>query len=176
MVSALGLMTSEQKGCFRSTGTFFLHNLEKLKLVDFISNSTSNLHILLILSAQNHLQKFKIFQNHQLQLSMRTENVPVESNLYSPLISRFLLNVCVCVCTRVCVCVCRWDEGSEESVEQEGNQVTDAKKRTIGNSSMKTALIFFLYLPALNNSIHFTSINTIVILLSSPFPPSITCS
>lgn len=98
MVSSLGLMTSEQKGCFRSTGTFFLHNLEKLKLVDFISNSTSNLHILLILSAQNHLQEFKIFQNHQLQLSMRTENVPVESNLYSPLISRFLLNACVCVC------------------------------------------------------------------------------
>ena len=84
--------------------------------------------------------------------------------------------MCVCVCAHVCVCVCRWDEGSEESVEQEGNQATEAKKRTIGNSSMKTALIFFLYLPALNNSIHFTSINTIVILLSSPLPPSITCS
>ena len=73
MVSALNLMNSEQKGCFRSTDTFFLHNLENLKLVDFISNSTSNLHILLTLSAQNHLQKLKIFQNHQLQLSMRTE-------------------------------------------------------------------------------------------------------
>ena len=91
MVSALGLMSSEQKGCFRSTGTFPLHNLENLKLMDFISNSASNLHILLTLSAQNHLQKFKIFQNHQLQLSMRTENIPVESNF-----------CCCCCCCRCC--------------------------------------------------------------------------
>lgn len=55
-------------------------------------------------------------------------------------------------------------------MEQKGNQKAEAKKRTIGNNSMKIALIFFLYLLALNNSIHFTSVNTIVILIFSPFP------
>ena len=89
-----------------------------------------------------------------------------QSNFYSPLINRFLLSVCV----GGYVCVYRWDEGSEESVEQKRNQKTEAKKRTIGNNSVKIALIFFLYLLALNNSIHFTSVNTIVILLFSPFP------
>lgn len=55
-------------------------------------------------------------------------------------------------------------------MEQKGNQKAEAKKRTTGNNSMKIALIFFLYLLALSNSIHFTSVNTTVILIFSPFP------
>lgn len=115
---------------------------------------------MLTLSAQNCLQKFKMFWNHWFLLSMRTGKVSREPNLYSLLVQRLLLKVCVG----------EWGTSWEVSESERKSKIeVDGKKVGL---DMKVTLIFLLCLLALNNSINFILVNTIDIpFLLLPLAP-----